>query len=172
LDVATPKFEWPKFAIPFDTQTLLVGGAWHPSASGATLVLENASDGSVLAHIARGDAADVDAAVTAAQAALGGEWGALTAAERSRVLGAIGRKVLDNVDRLAMSPQTVFADADLDAALPSLVNAGLQNAGQTCSAASRILVEREVYAEVRQRMAERHGRSRRGQKVRWSAGQK
>ena len=40
------------------------------------------------------------------------------------------------------SPQLVFADADLDAALPFLVNAGIQNAGQTCSAASRILVER------------------------------
>ena len=34
------------------------------------------------------------------------------------------------------SPQIVFADADLDAALPFLVNAGIQNAGQTCSAAS------------------------------------
>ena len=32
------------------------------------------------------------------------------------------------------SPQVVFADADLDAALPFLVNAGIQNAGQTCSA--------------------------------------
>jgi aldehyde dehydrogenase (NAD+) len=40
------------------------------------------------------------------------------------------------------SPQLVFADADLDAALPFLVNAGIQNAGQTCSASSRILVER------------------------------
>jgi len=28
------------------------------------------------------------------------------------------------------SPQIVFADADLDAALPFLVNAGIQNAGQ------------------------------------------
>ncbi len=37
------------------------------------------------------------------------------------------------------SPQIVFADADLDRALPFLVNAGIQNAGQTCSAASRIL---------------------------------
>ena len=43
------------------------------------------------------------------------------------------------------SPQLVFADADLDAALPLLVNAGIQNAGQTCSAASRILVQRGIY---------------------------
>ncbi|OYX43611.1 MAG: aldehyde dehydrogenase [Rhodobacterales bacterium 32-67-9] len=54
------------------------------------------------------------------------------------------------------SPQVVFADADLDAALPFLVNAGIQNAGQTCSASSRILVERSRYAEVVERMAERY----------------
>jgi aldehyde dehydrogenase (NAD+) len=54
------------------------------------------------------------------------------------------------------SPQIVFADADLDAALPFLVNAGIQNAGQTCSAASRILVERPVFDAVVARMAERY----------------
>jgi aldehyde dehydrogenase (NAD+) len=54
------------------------------------------------------------------------------------------------------SPQIVFADADLDAALPFLVKAGLQNAGQTCSAASRILVERAVYRQVVERMAARY----------------
>jgi aldehyde dehydrogenase (NAD+) len=54
------------------------------------------------------------------------------------------------------SPQIVFADADLDRALPFLVGAGIQNAGQTCSAASRILVERSRYAEVLERMARRY----------------
>jgi aldehyde dehydrogenase (NAD+) len=54
------------------------------------------------------------------------------------------------------SPQIVFADADLDEALPFLVNAGIQNAGQTCSAASRILVERAVFDEVVARMAARY----------------
>ena len=54
------------------------------------------------------------------------------------------------------SPQIVFADADLDAALPYLVNAGIQNAGQTCSAASRILVERARFDEVVARMATRY----------------
>ena len=46
--------------------------------------------------------------------------------------------------------------ADLDAALPFLVNSGIQNAGQTCSAASRILVERPVFDKVRTMMAERY----------------
>ena len=54
------------------------------------------------------------------------------------------------------SPQLVFADADLERALPFLVNAGIQNAGQTCSAASRILVERKIYGEVVERMAARY----------------
>jgi aldehyde dehydrogenase (NAD+) len=54
------------------------------------------------------------------------------------------------------SPQLVFADADLDRALPFLVNAGIQNAGQTCSASSRILVERKLYDEVVERMAARY----------------
>lgn len=51
------------------------------------------------------------------------------------------------------SPQLVFDDADLDRALPFLVNAGIQNAGQTCSASSRILVQRGVYDDVCNRMA-------------------
>ncbi|WP_419907860.1 aldehyde dehydrogenase family protein [Hoeflea sp.] len=54
------------------------------------------------------------------------------------------------------SPQLVFDDADIERALPFLVNAGIQNAGQTCSASSRILVHRDVYDEVVERMAERY----------------
>lgn len=54
------------------------------------------------------------------------------------------------------SPQVVFDDADLDTALPFLINAGIQNAGQTCSASSRILVHHSRHAELRDRMAERY----------------
>jgi len=54
------------------------------------------------------------------------------------------------------SPQVVFEDADLEAALPFLVNAGIQNAGQTCSASSRILVQRSRYAEVVEKMMARY----------------
>lgn len=43
------------------------------------------------------------------------------------------------------SPQIVFADADLDAAIPVLANAIVQNGGQTCSAGARILVEETLY---------------------------
>ncbi|MHA1548832.1 MAG: aldehyde dehydrogenase family protein [Alphaproteobacteria bacterium] len=51
------------------------------------------------------------------------------------------------------SPQVVFADADIDKALPFLVRAGIQNAGQTCSASSRILIERSIYDDVVDRLA-------------------
>ncbi len=56
------------------------------------------------------------------------------------------------------SPQIVFADADIEAALPVLVNAIIQNGGQTCSAGSRILVEKPVYEEVAAALADRFGK--------------
>ena len=43
------------------------------------------------------------------------------------------------------SPQLVFADADLEAAASQVCKAITQNAGQTCSAGSRVLVERSVF---------------------------
>lgn len=60
------------------------------------------------------------------------------------------------------SPQVVFGDADIDAALPFLVNAGIQNAGQTCSASSRILVQRGVLDRVTAMMAKRYAALRAG----------
>ena len=53
------------------------------------------------------------------------------------------------------SPQIVFADADLDQALPVLANGIIQNAGQTCSAGSRLLVEASRYDEVVEKLGAR-----------------
>jgi aldehyde dehydrogenase (NAD+) len=50
------------------------------------------------------------------------------------------------------SPQIIFADADLDAALPMVINAIVQNAGQTCSAGSRLLVEQSIYEPLLDRL--------------------
>ncbi len=60
------------------------------------------------------------------------------------------------------SPQLVFDDADIKTALPFLVNAGIQNAGQTCSASSRILVQRGVYDQVVTEMTHQYGALRVG----------
>ena len=45
------------------------------------------------------------------------------------------------------SPQIVFDDADQDKALPIIINAAIQNAGQTCSAGSRVLIHNPIYEE-------------------------
>lgn len=60
------------------------------------------------------------------------------------------------------SPQIVFADADLDAALPVIVNAIIQNAGQTCSAGSRLLVEQSIHEPLLARLGERFAALRTG----------
>jgi aldehyde dehydrogenase (NAD+) len=46
------------------------------------------------------------------------------------------------------SPQVLYEDADMEAALPVIVNAIIQNAGQTCSAGSRLVVQKSVYDAV------------------------
>jgi aldehyde dehydrogenase (NAD+) len=53
------------------------------------------------------------------------------------------------------SPHILFADGDLEAALPAIVNGVVQNAGQTCSAGTRVLVERSCYEAVVEALAER-----------------
>ncbi|MGH8850345.1 MAG: aldehyde dehydrogenase family protein [Casimicrobiaceae bacterium] len=68
---------------------------------------------------------------------------------------AAGRHCPVTMELGGKSPQIVFADADLDTALPVLVNAIVQNAGQTCSAGSRLLVERSRYEELLARLGER-----------------
>ena len=50
------------------------------------------------------------------------------------------------------SPQIVFADANLDEAIPTIINAIVQNAGQTCSAGSRLLVEQSIYEPLLERL--------------------
>ncbi|MDO8359617.1 MAG: aldehyde dehydrogenase family protein [Devosia sp.] len=312
----------PEPGLFFDPSKCFIGGRWIAPAGGDYLPIENPSDGTRIGLIPRGGKADIDAAVTAARAALTGVWGKTPAAERGRILARIGQKVLERADDLARieamdvgkplkqakadalalarymefyggacdkimgetipyldgytvytlrephgvtghiipwnypmqvigrsvggalamgnavvlkpaeeacltaiafaqiakeaglpdgvlnvvpglgeeagaaltthpgvnhisftgsvpvgqiiqraaaenvvpvtlelggkSPQLVFADADLDRALPFLVNAGIQNAGQTCSASSRILVDRKIHDELLARMAERY----------------
>ncbi len=313
-----PHPAWPAITTPAQH---FIGNRWYAPQGHAELPMIDPSDGAPFAAIARGNAADVDAAVRAAEAARGGAWGKLSPAERGRLLGKLSRAILDHAEELAFteardcgkpltqaradvtacaryfefyggacdklhgetipypegftvltwrephgvtghiipwnyplqifgrsaggslaagnacvvkpaedaclsvlrvaelaveiglpsgtlnivtglgneagaalvehpgiqhvsftgspatgawvaaagarrhcpvtlelggkSPQIVFADADLDAALPALVNAIVQNAGQTCSAGSRLLVERSRYEEVLARLGER-----------------
>ena len=60
------------------------------------------------------------------------------------------------------SPQIVFDDADVDALLPVVINAIVQNAGQTCSAGSRLLVQRGSYDAVLERLGAAFSKLRAG----------
>ncbi|MDQ3865857.1 MAG: aldehyde dehydrogenase family protein [Actinomycetota bacterium] len=56
------------------------------------------------------------------------------------------------------SPNLVFADSDLDDAIPSSVYAIYYSAGQSCDARSRVLVERPLYDEFVARFVDTAGR--------------
>ena len=60
------------------------------------------------------------------------------------------------------SPHVVFADADFDVAIPVIANTVVQNAGQTCSAGSRLLVQRSAYDQVVSRLNARFATLRAG----------
>lgn len=53
------------------------------------------------------------------------------------------------------SPVVVLADADLDAAIEGTLKAIYMNAGQVCSAGSRLVIERAVHAPMMERLVQR-----------------
>ena len=74
-----------------------------------------------------------------------------------------GREIMrlasDPIKRLSLelggkSPNIVFADADLDDAIPSSVWSIYYSAGQSCEARSRVLVEESIYDDFVARFAE------------------
>ena len=68
---------------------------------------------------------------------------------------AAGRNAVKCVLELGgKSPQIVFADANLERAAPIIVKAIIQNSGQTCTAGSRLLVQRDVYDAFVAKVAE------------------
>jgi aldehyde dehydrogenase (NAD+) len=60
------------------------------------------------------------------------------------------------------SPQIVFEDVDADRAVPIIVRAIVQNAGQTCTAGSRLLVQRSIQDSFVARVAEAFAKVRVG----------
>ncbi|MBJ9836777.1 gamma-aminobutyraldehyde dehydrogenase [Citrobacter portucalensis] len=53
------------------------------------------------------------------------------------------------------APAVVFADADMDKAIATITTAGFFNAGQDCTAATRILVEQSIYAEFLEKLIQK-----------------
>jgi acyl-CoA reductase-like NAD-dependent aldehyde dehydrogenase len=81
--------------------------------------------------------------------------------------GEIMRLASDPIKRVTLelggkSPSIVFADANLDEAVPASVWSIYYSAGQSCEARSRLLVEASVYDEVVARFTETAGRLRVG----------
>ena len=73
----------------------------------------------------------------------------------------VGRKIIaasaGNIKRLSLelggkSPNIVFADADLDAAVPGAAMAVFANSGQVCSAGTRLFVQRAIFEEFMERL--------------------
>jgi aldehyde dehydrogenase (NAD+) len=78
-----------------------IGGAWKAPADGKYFETTDPSTGEKIAEVAQGSAADVNAAVKAARAALKG-WQALTGHERAKLLYALARQVQKHARRLAV----------------------------------------------------------------------
>jgi aldehyde dehydrogenase (NAD+) len=78
-----------------------INGTFQPSVEGGHFETRDPSTGEVLATVAQGSAADVDAAVRAARAALP-KWQALTPHARARYLYAVARAVQKHSRRLAV----------------------------------------------------------------------
>jgi phenylacetaldehyde dehydrogenase len=81
---------------------LFINGEWVDAAAGKTFETPNPATGETLAHVAEGDAEDINRAVRAARAAFDdGPWSRMTPSERSRIVWKIGDLILEHVDELA-----------------------------------------------------------------------
>ena len=84
------------WTLPEHTATeLFIGGQWREASDGGTFTDLNPATDRPLAQIAAATAQDIDDAVRAARAQLGGEWGSLPGAARGRMLN----KVADLIER-------------------------------------------------------------------------
>jgi succinate-semialdehyde dehydrogenase/glutarate-semialdehyde dehydrogenase len=66
----------------------------------------------------------------------------------------------DGVKKLSLelgghAPYVIFDDADLDEAVDGLIASKFRNAGQTCVCANRVYIQRGVYDQVLERLAEK-----------------
>lgn len=83
------------------------------------------------------------------------------------VMRAAARNVTSVLPELGgKSPCVVLADADIDAAVDGVMNAIYENAGQICSSATRLVVERKIHARILERLVRRASALRLGHGLR------
>src|SRR5262245_54605636 len=80
---------------------MLIDGKWVEAASGKTFESRNPATGELLAHVAEGDAADIDLAVAAARRAFNGPWAKLKPYERQQILLKLADLVERHFDELS-----------------------------------------------------------------------
>ena len=92
-----------KFSAPKIRQTnMLINGKWVESRSGKRFQTINPVNETVIAEVAEGDPADVDAAVKAARAAFEtGPWSKMDARDRGRLMNKLADLIEANLDELA-----------------------------------------------------------------------
>jgi len=84
-----------------DRTKIYINGAWVESAGTGRIDVLNPATGEVIAQVAEGTAADVDAAVAAARAAFPG-WAALSPAERAGYLRKISAGLAARIEELGI----------------------------------------------------------------------
>src|SRR6201984_1716141 len=78
---------------------MLIDGKWVNSISGKTFPTYNPATGEVLAQVAEGDKADVDAAVKAARKAFeSGPWSRMSPTQRGKLIWKLGDLLEQNVE--------------------------------------------------------------------------
>jgi phenylacetaldehyde dehydrogenase len=81
---------------------MFINGQWTDAASGKTFETPNPATGETLAHIAEGDAEDINRAVRAARTAFDdGPWSRMSPSDRGRLIWKIGDLILEHADELA-----------------------------------------------------------------------
>ena len=75
-----------------------IGGEFVSAVSGKTFEKRSPLDNRVIAHVSEAGKAEVDAAVSAARAALNGEWGAMTLEQRVELLYAVANEITRRFD--------------------------------------------------------------------------
>jgi aldehyde dehydrogenase (NAD+) len=95
--------ESKKVARPQVRQTqCFIGGKWVPAASGKTFETVHPATEEVIAEVAEGDAADIDAAVEAARDQFdGGEWSRMDARDRGILINKLADLIEQEAEELA-----------------------------------------------------------------------
>ncbi|MEB1806029.1 MAG: aldehyde dehydrogenase family protein [Bacillaceae bacterium] len=81
---------------------LFINGQWVPSLTGETFDVKNPATGEVVAKVAKGNEADVNAAVQAAKVAFENEnWAYMKPKDRAQILNTIAHLITQNAEELA-----------------------------------------------------------------------